>query len=286
MTPQIGVGRSYRDTTWLERVGSRLRSVVSGTALHDVLRAVFRSALGWAARDRLVATLPGGERVRVHPAHRQLAWNAEEYAAFKEAVMPGATVLDVGANLGAYTVLFAQWVGPRGRVFAFEPAPASRSGLERQLALNGVSERVEVRAEAVAAESGVRRFHADGLRGDNRLAIGDGPSANAAIAVAATSIDAFCGAAGVEPDVLKIDVEGAELDVLRGARQTIARRGARLAVFVELHPTLWRQSGLTRGDVEAELAGQGLTLERIDGAGDPWAIEGVCLRVRQLRCES
>lgn len=286
MTGHIGIGRSYREPTWFERLGSRLRSVVPGTVWHHRLRALFRSTLGWAASDQLVATLPGGEQVRMLPEHRQLAWNAEEYAAFKSAIAPGATVLDVGANLGAYTVLFAQWVGPRGRVFAFEPAPECRSGLRRQLELNGVAARVEVRAEAVAESAGVRSFRADGLRGDNRLAgKGDQPGAAGWVSVPTTSIDEFCDRAGVAPDVLKIDVEGAELEVLRGARRTLGRNGSRLAVFVELHPRVWLQTGVARRDVEAELAAQGLAIERIDGGGDPWAIEGVCVRVRQ-RCAS
>lgn len=286
MTAQIGIGRSYRVPSRLERLGSRLRSAVSGTIFHNPLRTLFRTAVGWLAGDRLVATLPGGERVRMLPEHRQLAWNAEEYAAFKAVVAPGATVLDVGANLGAYTVLFAQWVGPGGRVFAFEPAPESRSGLSRQLELNGVETRVTVRPEAVAAASGTRLFQAEGLRGDNRLALPHGPApAAVCTSVPTTSIDEFCEQAGIEPDILKIDVEGAELEVLRGARRTIARLGARLAVFVELHPRVWRQSGVTRGDLEAEIAAQGLAIERIDSRGDPWTIEGVCVRVRQ-RCAS
>ena len=65
--------------------------------------------------------------------YRQLAWNPEEYAAFRAAVAPGATVLDVGANIGAYTLLFAHWAAESGRVVAFEPAQASVAGLRRQL---------------------------------------------------------------------------------------------------------------------------------------------------------
>lgn len=259
---------------------------MAATPFRGVLRTVFRRTLGWVAGDRLVATLPGGERVRVLPEHRQLAWNAEEYAAFKSAVISGATVFDVGANLGAYTVLFAQWVGPRGRVFAFEPAPDTRSGLVRQVALNGVDMRVEVRPEAVAASSGVRSLHASGLRGDNRLASADAAPDGDCLPVPTTSIDEFCEGGGIDPDVLKIDVEGAELDVLRGARRTIARRGSSLMLFVELHPRIWGQSGVSRGDLEDELAAQGLTIERIDDGGDPWAIEGVCVRVRRRPCAS
>jgi FkbM family methyltransferase len=274
--PAIGVGRPFRDSTWLERLAARVRGAAGATGLAAALRPAFRALLAASARDRLVATLPGGERVRLDPAHRQLAWNAEEYAAFKAATPRGATVLDVGANLGAYTVLFAQWAGPGGRVFAFEPAPATRAGLARQLALNGVAAFVTVRPEAVAASSGTRPFRADGLQGDNRL---DAASAGG-LDVPTTSIDEFCAREGVRPDVIKIDVEGAELDALRGARQTIARGGGRLAVFVELHPSVWPRLGISRGEIEAELDFQQLALERIDADGDPWSIEGVCLRLR------
>ena len=55
------------------------------------------------------------------------------------------------------------------------------------------------------------------------------------------SIDAFCAARGTSPDVIKVDVEGAELDVLRGARQTLASCSP--ALFVEFHPSLWPARG-------------------------------------------
>ncbi len=282
MRPQVGIGHSYRRASWLERAGAYARGVAAATGLHRVLKPIFDAVFRRIAGDRLVAELPGGERVRIDPGHRQLSWNAEEYATFKDAVRPGATVLDVGANLGAYTVLFARWVGPHGRVIAFEPAPAARAGLERQLALNDAANRVTVRPEAVAAASGVEKFRANGMQGDNRLTGDDGGPAS--IDVSTTSLDEFCARANIDPDVIKIDAEGAELGVLRGARQTIARRGASLAVFLELHPSIWPQLGVTRADIEAELRAQALTLERIDGGGDPWAIEGVCVRVR--RCAS
>jgi FkbM family methyltransferase len=277
--PEIGVGRPFREPGWLERLAGRFRSAVARTPAWRPIKHAYEWLLAWMAGTAFVSTLPGGERVRLEPAHRQLAWNVEEYAAFKAAVRPGSTVLDIGANLGAYTVLFAQWVRPGGRVYAFEPAPESRSGLERQLALNRAAAEVSVRAEAIAATSGVRQFRASGLRGDNRL----GPPSDDAIDVPAISIDEFCAREGIQPDVIKIDVEGAELEALRGARRTIARAGGRLSLFMELHPSIWAQTGMTRADVEAELREQGLALERIDGSGDPWAIEGICLRVRGNR---
>jgi len=98
--------------------------------------------------------------------------------------------------------------------------------------------------------------------------------------VPSLSLDDFCGASGISPDVIKIDIEGAELAALRGARRTIAGRGAALALFVELHPGIWPSLGVTRGDIEEELRRQNLVVEPLPGVADPWAVEGVCVRLR------
>ena len=81
--------------------------------------------------------------------------------------------------------------------------------------------------------------------------------------------------------MIKIDIEGAELAALRGARRTIARRGAALALFVELHPGIWPSIGVTRADIEEELRRQNLVVEPLPGVADPWTMEGICVRVRQ-----
>jgi len=78
---------------------------------------------------------------------------------------------------------------------------------------------------------------------------------------------------------VKIDVEGAELDVLRGARETVRRTRGRLALFVEIHPSLWRRSGSSSVDLRAELDVQQLDAVPLTPTDDMWAIEGVCLRL-------
>jgi FkbM family methyltransferase len=231
--------------------------------------------------DGLVCSFPGGERVRLAAAYRQVTWNAQEYAAFKTDVAPGDVVLDVGANLGAYTLLFAEWTGPSGHVHAFEPAPEARRGLTRHVEINGLQHRVTIRAEAVSAADGTARFRAAGLHGDNRLT---STREESSIEIATTSIDAVCATLDRPPRLVKIDVEGAELDVLKGARHTIAAAGDRLKIYIEMHPHLWSSVGASREALEAELDRQRLTVERLDGSADVWGLEGVCVRVR--RCAS
>lgn len=280
---EFGKGEGFRRAGAIERAAAAGGRLIGQSPLRSVVRRAWDAVLDRLPGDRLVCRFPGGERVRLAAAYRHVTWNTEEYDAFRRDVSAGDVVLDVGANLGAYTLLFGQWVGPSGQVYAFEPAPRTRRGLARHVALNDLEHLVSVRAEAMSREDGRARFRADGERGDNRLAAGDGGDTTS-IDIATTSIDAFCQRIGKQPSLIKVDVEGAELAVLEGARETIAAGGDRLALYVEMHPHLWPAFGASRTAVEAELARQGLRAERLDGQPEIWNIEGVCLRVR--RCAS
>jgi FkbM family methyltransferase len=274
---QTGIGRHYRAPSALERIGSGAAGRAPAWLRRPLKRAYNALLAAWPG-DHLICRLPGGERIRVDPDYRHLAWNAEEYAALKRETRAGATVLDVGANVGAYTLLFAEWVGGSGHVYAFEPAAASRAGLERHLSLNGLSDRVTVRPEAISDRTGSAAFIDAGTHGDNRLV----PVATAeTTSVPSLGLDEFCEAANISPGVIKIDIEGAELAALRGARRTIARGGAGLALFVELHPTTWLTLGVTRAAIEEELRSQQLVVDPLPGISDPWTTEGVCVRLRR-----
>lgn len=269
-----GSSSHFRNRSLEERLMARVGAWMPG-GVRRVMGGVYRRALQRRA-EHLVCTLPGGERIKVLVEHRHIGWNPEEYATFHREVRAGDVVLDIGANLGAYTLAFGQWVGPSGRVYAFEPAPDARAGLERHVSLNALDDRIVIRPEAVSAAPGTARFLASGASGSNRIAPGD-PGGDV---VATTSVDAFCAPLGLKPDVIKIDVEGAELDVLKGARATIASAGPGLRLYVEMHPGLWPGLGLARRDIEAELDAQGLRAECLDGAPALWDVEGVSLRLR------
>lgn len=226
----------------------------------------------------MVCTLPDGERIRLLPSSRQLTWNADEYDAFRRDIRPGDVVFDVGANLGAYTLLFAQWVGPAGKVVAFEPAPAAATGLRRLVALNDLRERVEIVETAVSGAVGTAQFASDGSSGANAL-VNVPHGSRGVISVPTTSLDAFCDAHRLRPDVIKIDVEGEELDVLRGARQTLSRPS--IQVFLELHPSAWASRGITAASIRGELESLGLAAEPLDPSIDVWTTEGISARLRR-----
>jgi FkbM family methyltransferase len=273
----VSSSESYRRPSLLERAGAALGRLVPEGALRRMLRSAYRAALRLRSGGRGVeALLPGGEAVRLLPEYRFVTWNPAEYAAFRAAARPGGVVLDVGANVGAYALLFGRWVRPGGRVYAFEPAPDTFEGLAGHVRLNGLEDVVTPVRAAVSARSGTGALVADGVAGTNRLA--DAVDAGAQ-RVETVSIDDFCAREGIVPTLIKVDVEGAELDVLRGARETIRRGGGGLALFVEMHPTLWKETGIAREDVLAELALQGLCAVPLSPCDDPWALEGECLRL-------
>lgn len=274
----VGRGEHFRAASWIERGMERLRGGRTRFA-PPALRRLHEIVLDLLPGDHLVSTLPGGERIRLCARYRQLGWNPEEYAAFREAVKPGATVFDVGANLGAYTLLFAQWAGPSGKVVAFEPAPASIAGLRRLVALNDLRDRVEIVEAAVSGAVGTARFASAGLSGANAL-VDAAHSGGGVITVPTTSLDAFCEARHLRPDVIKIDVEGAELDVLRGARRTLSL--ATVQAFLELHPASWRSRGISAASIRAELDSLQLLAEPLDPSIDVWNTEGISVRLRRI----
>jgi FkbM family methyltransferase len=276
-------GTRYGRPSRFERLGGWIGRLIGEGTIRQVLRAAFRSMLGVLGRRQLRSVLPGGEVVRLAPAFRHMTWNPVEYAAFRAVLRVGDTALDVGANVGAYAVLFGMWIGETGRVFAFEPAAAAFAGLEAHVALNGLGQRVRAVRAAVSDHVGTARFVSEGAQGTNHLLTpGTSAPGGATIEVPTTTIDAFCVEHGLRPRLIKIDVEGAECAVLRGARRTIAAMPEGGAVFVELHPTAWAEMGMTAGDVGAELAAQGLRAVPLRPGVSPWTVEGECVRLERV----
>jgi FkbM family methyltransferase len=131
---------------------------------------------------------------------------------------PGDVVYDVGANVGFFTMLAARLVGPAGSVVAFEPFPPALTALRRHVALNGL-QNVRVEPAAVSRQAGVGAFS-----GHEQITMGH-LADQGELKVELTTLDEAVRKAGRAPDLLKIDVEGAERDVLEGGRSMLEGHG-------------------------------------------------------------
>jgi FkbM family methyltransferase len=144
-------------------------------------------------------------------------YEPETQEALIDHVHTGDVVFDVGANAGYFTLLGSRLVGPAGRVVAFEPLPRALELLRRHVALNAL-ENVQIVDAAVSDRDGEALFRDDSFTMGRLTDDGD-------IRVRLVALDPLCAAGELPlPDVLKIDVEGAELDVLEGARGLLTER--------------------------------------------------------------
>jgi FkbM family methyltransferase len=165
---------------------------------------------------------------------------------------------DVGANIGIWTLLAA---GRGARVHAFEPVPELVERLRAHVALNG-ADNVLVNSFAAGAESGSLPFFA--VRKDNRGASGFArPSApSEEIRVPVETLDAYVARRGItRVDVMKVDVEGAELLVFRGARALLSSPSAP-ALFFEVGEVLCARNGTTPRQLKQFLVDCGYRIYR------------------------
>jgi FkbM family methyltransferase len=148
----------------------------------------------------------------------------------------GDVFYDVGANLGFFALLGARMVGEAGKVYAFEAAPDNAEAIRTNAEINALTN-VEVIAKAVAARAGTGRLQVVDDQSWSKLEdYGEHPFTERVIEVELVAIDELLTAGELRPPALvKIDVEGAELAVLEGMRETIERH--RPAIICELHGT-------------------------------------------------
>jgi FkbM family methyltransferase len=156
--------------------------------------------------------------------------------ALRRLLGPGDVFYDVGANVGFFTLVGARLVGPMGRVVAFEPVPWCAHAVARNIELNGFAH-AQVREQAVGGADGRERLLVVGEASWSHLeSTGRHADVRDEIDVAVVALDSLVAAGAIPPpDVLKIDTEGAELQAIEGARETIARH--RPAIVCELHDT-------------------------------------------------
>jgi FkbM family methyltransferase len=206
------------------------------------------------------------------------SWEHENTAAVRRLLRPGDGVLDVGANIGYFSLLFSRLVGPAGRVRAFEPVPGTAALLRQNLARN----------PALAARVQVYEVALSDREGEVRMAVSGGPNRGASHVVAAPIDSPGRAAAGVvetrvirsrtadsvweeegrpRVDLVKLDIEGHELHALKGMG-AILDASPDVRVLVEVHDPFLRAAGGSAAELYALMASHGLAAyEFAPGAG-------------------
>jgi len=172
---------------------------------------------------------------------------------------PGMTFLDIGAHIGEYVVLAAVAVRPGGMVHAFEPSPEIFALLQSNILMNGL-QNVRLHQTAVSGSEGTVLFEIcsepaiSALRAEAEMSASPSRAVLAAIPVATTTLDAWWEPLKVKIDLVKIDVEGAELSVLRGAEQLLSLPAPEAPVLVlEYSPENYARFGYEGSEIEAIL---------------------------------
>lgn len=194
-------------------------------------------------------------------------WEPFETRVLSGLVQPGDVVVDVGANIGYYTLLFARWVGPTGQVIAFEPAPANVALLRDNIARNGYGN-VVVEPSAVSDRRGEADLYLSRENlGDHRLGVEDhrlrSAGGQVTVRVPLVRLDDYFREARQLPALVKIDVQGAEQQVLDGMQDLLSRAGA-LTLVLEFSPAALEQMGTAPPALLEFLRGQGLQIYELD----------------------
>jgi FkbM family methyltransferase len=234
---------------------------------HSVLEHLY-------GRTGLLRTIHGEEPIRLLPCARQIPEQYEPsvFGLLKQMINPGSVILDVGANVGVLTMFMARWCDPEGQVHAFEPNPVSRQALVEHLRLNKLSSKVRICPLALSDVEGMTTFYAADTSGKSALSDANIGLDSKQIQVPVTTIDAYCRSLNIRPSLIKIDVEGFEFSVLKGARSTLSE--FRPTVLVELHPMNWPALGIDPRWAAARLTELNYTLTAVEGQSDVFSEYG------------
>lgn len=259
----------------LRRVAKRLSFGGRLLLAQRLLRRYFIDAEGVAPVDDFDGDLSIDLRLSEHMQSRMFwvdYYNRDIVALFDKQLQPGMVVVDVGANIGEITLVAAKRIGVTGRVIAFEPIDTIAQVLEENIRRNALDNVTVVRAGlsdtcgsapifASCGQSYTGKEH-HGL-GSLYGGVNDGPAIQA---IRLTTLDAYFQEHPIHRlDLIKIDIEGAELPCLRGAQRTIERY--RPLLIIEIQAQSATAAGYRQTDILDYLAQFGYAFHEIGRNG-------------------
>lgn len=195
-----------------------------------------------------------------HMVHN-LYYEKAETELMLSSLCEGGVLIDIGANVGWYSIAAARHFA-KISVHSFEPGPSTFELLKKNVEQNGAQKKVHLNRLALGEKIGTVRFTSDLDTGNHIAAASDAR----AVEVECTTLDAYCAKAGlVRVDFIKCDVEGAELLVLRGAKDTLTRFRPKL--LLEVVDSWCRRFGYTPADLFDFMQNRGYAIYGMDEQG-------------------
>lgn len=198
----------------------------------------------------------------ISPAiRRDKVWEPFETQIIMNELGKGEVVLDIGANIGYYTLLFAELVGEQGKVFAFEPDPTNFRLLQRNVVVNSLRN-VTLIQKAVSDTNGkLSLYLAEHNKGDHRIY--DSGDGRQSIPIESTRLDDYFERCDTQVDFIKMDIQGAEASAIRGM-PWLLERSKNLRILTEFSPAGLKGFGVDPKEYLELLLKHGFDLYRID----------------------
>jgi FkbM family methyltransferase len=199
------------------------------------------------------------------------AFEPDVIRALHDSVRGGQCCFEIGSWVGVYSILLSTLVGREGSIFLFEPDPVAREACRQNLNLNWCENAVLL-PFAISNRNGEQLLYSKGTFGDSQSSLVRRPKADSigtrSCNVLTCTLDDFVRMGGVSPDFVKIDVEGAELDVLDGGSEVLSRRG--VMSITEVHARILRRLGTDPLSIVARFRSLGKRTWLLDA--DPYEV--------------
>lgn len=183
-----------------------------------------------------------------------------ETSIVQKLVKKGMTVVDIGANIGFYTLQLAKLVGPGGRVYAFEPDPENFRLLKKNLQTNRIKNVLPIKKAVSNSTGRVRLYLCEEHHGNHKIY--DEGTGRTTISIPSVALDDFCGNK-IRPDFIKMDIEGAEYLAICGMKKILSR-SPRLILISEFAPEAVKKCGNSPAEFLHEMRRHGFAAKLIN----------------------
>lgn len=200
--------------------------------------------------------------IAVSAAIRFGVYEKTELSIFREKIKPGMNVVDIGANIGLYTVIAARLVGPNGKVFAFEPEPENIAFLKKNIELNKLNNVIIYDCGLGERPGQVNLYKDKYNKGHHSIVRSD--SAEGVISIKIDTLDNILSEYGsLKVDIIKMDIEGAEYFALQGMKKTL-ENNRNIKIFTEFYPKIIEKAGGKPWSFLESLINNGFILKKIE----------------------